>query len=212
MPCPFYPEPFTFYKLSLELLEWLAFAEFLVSVTSEWRFHSFPCYNWLWLKSKHGHARPKTSTFLPGGHVTAGSFAGYTILLGCVAFVVGFSRFCSAVSQLQVKTCRIGREWLCLFCGWVFSRYFLILQLFQFQVYVWLGIFWLFCAINISEKIVIMFQKNLTHSILQHPTTSHAFQPARHPYLWCDFWFEVSVHQLSWFQETSQQAKSAFSI
>ena len=67
--------------------------------------------------------------------------------------------------------CRISFFWLCLFSGWVFSRFFLsdCNFFFLFWVPVWLGIFQLF-GVAASSGNTKMFQTNPASLVsLKHP-------------------------------------------
>ncbi len=61
-----------------------------------------------------------------------------------------------------------------------FPDFFHIVVVWWFQTLVWLGIFWLFNAINISK------------CLRQDPTVSCRFKPAGHSYLWCGFFSPVA--------------------
>ncbi len=88
--------------------------------------HSHTNMNWPWHESVLGleHEGPAKTPLLPGGHVTAGNLPDATSF-GCVSFVVGYfpDFFCPTVAVWQP------------------------------QVLLWLGIFWLWgVAKNIVDK------------------------------------------------------------
>ena len=86
-----------------------------------------------------------------------------------------------ACHSLEFRGCNIFR--LCLFCGWVFSKISSEFLWQQLQTLVWLGIFWLFSATNIREKIK-MFGANAFSRIPQ------IFSPQGiHAHIWCGFFW-----------------------